>query len=97
MSLQADAEHLYREAIRRIGQRWKALPVERRVSQELATIRSQELMRTLVDLAAAERERCAQIVDRYRVAHADDQNLASILSGIADRIRSPKSQDAAAP
>jgi hypothetical protein len=96
MSLQAEAEQAYREAIRRIGQRWKKLPVARRVSEELATIRSEELIETLIDFAAAERERCAQIVDSYRVAHPRDQGLASALSEITDHIRSCRYHDEAA-
>lgn len=92
----AQAEQAYREAIRRIGRRWKALPVKQRVSEELAKIRSEELIGTLVDFAAAECERCAQIVDGYRAAHARDQDLASALSEIAVRIRSLECENAVA-
>lgn len=87
MTRQHQAEQQYREAIRRIGQRWKGLPPGQRVSEVLAKLRHDELIQMLLEYGAREREECARIVDRYRTEYAQNSDVTAALSELADRIR----------
>lgn len=84
---QGTAEEVYQRAVRQIGIRWKELPVNRRVSEELAKIRSDELIKALRQAATLEREHCALLVDRFRREHPEDLNLSIALEELARRIR----------